>query len=106
MFLILLFINWSNLIMSLPLVLEILSNMCIAIVCIPGCDIINFEINLIFLTKPFSTWPKSQDINLNILRTKRDFKMKKKAFFIIFKGLSVAKNCFRPESVPIMQKCL
>ena len=24
--------------------------------------------------------------------------MKKKAFFIILKALSVAKNCFRPES--------
>ena len=25
----------------------------------------------------------------------------KKAFFISFKGLSVAKNCLRPESVPL-----
>ena len=30
---------------------------------------------------------------------KRAFKVKWKAFFIIFKGLSVAKNCVRPESV-------
>ena len=29
---------------------------------------------------------------------KRAFRVKKKAFFIIFKGLSVAKNCPRPES--------
>ena len=38
----------------------------------------NFEINLIFLTKSFfSTWPKSQDKNLNsILRTERAFNMK------------------------------
>ena len=35
----------------------------------------------------------NQDKNLNILRTERDFKVKQKAFFIIFKGLSVAKNC-------------
>ena len=27
--------------------------MCIAIVCKPGCDIMSFEINLIFLIKPF-----------------------------------------------------
>ena len=46
----------------------------------------------------FSTWPKSQDKNLNILRTKRAFKVKQKAFFIIFKELSAAKNCLRPES--------
>ena len=46
---------------------------------------------------------KSQDKNLKILRTKRAFKVKEKAFFIIFKGLSVAKNCLRPESVPLTQ---
>ena len=34
----------------------------------------------------FSIWPKSQDKNLNILRVKRAYKIKKKAFFIIFKG--------------------
>ena len=27
--------------------------MCIVIVCEPGCDVRNFEINLIFLIKPF-----------------------------------------------------
>ena len=27
--------------------------------------------------------------------------MKLKAFFIIFKSLSVAKNCLRPESAPL-----
>ena len=41
---------------------------------------------------------QSQDKNSNILRTKGAFKMKSKAFFIIFKGLSVAKNCLRTES--------
>ena len=44
-------------------------------------------------------WPKSQGKNLNILRTEKAFEMKWKAFVIIFKGLSVAKNCLRPESV-------
>ena len=33
-----------------------------------------------------------QDKNLNIVRTKRAFKVKEKAFFIIFKGLSVVFN--------------
>ena len=28
-------------------------NTCIAIVCKPGCDGMNFEVNLIFLIKPF-----------------------------------------------------
>ena len=38
------------------------------------------------------------------MRTKRTFKVKWKAFFILFKGLSVAKNCLRPESAPF-SKC-
>ena len=29
---------------------------------------------------------------------KRAFEVKQKAFFIIFKGLSVVKNCLRPDS--------
>ena len=35
------------------LLLEILVNICIVIVCQSGCGVINFEINLIFLIKPF-----------------------------------------------------
>ena len=90
-------LNWSVFIVWLPLVLEILGNLCIAIVCFPGCDV-----NL----NRFSTWPRSQDKYLNILRTKRAFKVKQKAFFIIFKGLSIAKNCLRPESAPLIQALL
>ena len=37
----------------MPLLLEILGNMCIAIVCSPGCDVMDFEINLIFLMEQF-----------------------------------------------------
>ena len=37
----------------LPLLCEILGNMCIAMVCEPGCDVMNFEVNLTFLIKPF-----------------------------------------------------
>ena len=33
---------------------------------------------------------------------RRAFEIKFEAFFIIFKGVSVAKNCLRPESVPLM----
>ena len=32
---------------------------------------------------------------------KRVFKVKRKAILIIFKGLSFAKNCLRPESAPL-----
>ena len=35
------------------LLCKISGNMCIAIVCKPGCDVMNFEVNLVFLIKPF-----------------------------------------------------
>ena len=47
-------INWPNLIAWLPLILKILDNICIAIVCLLVWDVINSEINLSFLIKPFS----------------------------------------------------
>ena len=37
----------------LPLLCEMLRNMCIAIVYKTGCDVMNFEVSLIFLIKPF-----------------------------------------------------
>ena len=39
------------------------------------------------------TWPKLQNINWKISRRKKPFQEKLKAVFIIFKGLSVARNC-------------
>ena len=48
MFLMLDSVNWPNFIVGLPLLLEILGTMCITVVCLPGCDIINFELTLSF----------------------------------------------------------
>ena len=56
------------------------------------------KLPLSFNQAVFSVWPKNHVKNLNILRTERAFKMKQKAFFIIFQGLSVAKNCLRPDT--------
>ena len=81
---------------GLPLLLEILVNMCIAIVCQQDRDVMDFENNLIFLIKPFSYMTKKSRRELNILRTKRAFKVKYKTFFIFFKELSNAQNCLRP----------
>ena len=50
-FLILYPITRSNFVVWLPLLLEILGNMCIAIICFPIYDVMNFEINLSFLIK-------------------------------------------------------
>ena len=56
-------IDWPNTIVWLPLVYEILGNMCIVLVWQPGCDVINFEMNLnqaLSNQAVFSTWTKSQ----------------------------------------------
>ena len=52
-FFILYSINWLNFIGWLSLLNEILDILCIAIVRFSGCNVMNFEINLIFLIKPF-----------------------------------------------------
>ena len=63
-----------------------MGNMCIAIVSFPGCDVVNFEIDLIFLINPFFYMNK---------KSRQKFKyLENKKFFIIFKGLSVVKNYF------------
>ena len=66
--------------------------MCIAIVCFSGCDVINFEINLIFLIKPFFYMTKKSRQTFKYLAHKKAFKVKEKAFFIIFIGPSDAKD--------------
>ena len=52
-FLLLCYINWPSFIVWLPSLCEILGNMCIAVVCKPGCVVMNFGVNLTFLIKPF-----------------------------------------------------
>ena len=46
-------INWSNFVVWLSILCKVLGNICIAIACKPGCDVMNFEVNLIFLIKQF-----------------------------------------------------
>ena len=68
------------------------------------CDLIKFEINLIFLIKSFWYITKTSRQNLKNLENKKLLRWSKNQFFIIFKGLSVAKNCLRPESVSLRRK--
>ena len=60
----------------------------------------NLKLTLSFLSSHFATWPKSQDKSLISLGRKELLRWKK-AFFIIFKGFCVAKNCIWPESAPL-----
>ena len=59
--------------------------MFIITLCFPVCEVINFDIYLSFLAKPFSLQEqKIQDKHLKILATKKDLKLRyKKALFII-----------------------
>ena len=81
-FLLLYSINWPNFIVWLPLLCEILGNMCIAIVCKPSCDVMNFEVNLVFLIQPLFLHDQKvsnknySDKNFDIFRTKKAFKIK------------------------------
>ena len=73
MFLILHYIKLPNFIVWLPLLLEILGNICISIVCWPGCEVIKFEINLIFLIKPFWYMNKKSGQKLKYLENEKSF---------------------------------
>ena len=46
------YINWPSFIVWLALLREVMGNILIAIVCSPGCDVMNVAVNLIFLIKP------------------------------------------------------
>ena len=83
MFLMLFSIKWPNFINWLHLLLEILVNMCITIVCCPGCDAINIEINLIFFMKSFFYMTKKSRQNFKYIENKKGSWGKIKTFFVI-----------------------
>ena len=90
-FLLLYFINWTNLIFWLPLLLEILSNIWIVIIYYPAY-IINFEINHSFLINPFSYITKRAGQKCRYLKYEKSFKItiyhKIKTIFHYYKGPS------------------
>ena len=89
-FILLCSINWPNFIDWLPLLCEILGNMCIAIVCKPGCDVMNFEVKLIFLIKLFFLHNQNALTKTRISWERENLlRWNKKTFSIIFKGLSI-----------------
>ena len=70
-------INWPNFIVWLLSLRDVLGNMWVVIVSEPGSDVINFEINLIFLinsvflhdqkvkTKIYITWEQKENLRWN-----------------------------------------
>ena len=71
-FLMLYYFNRKNFIVFL-LIDKISIAMCIAIVCFPGCNVINFEINLIFLIKPFFYMTKKSRQKFEYLGNEKRF---------------------------------
>ena len=55
--------------------------MCIAIVCVPGCDVRNFEINLIFLIKPFLYMTKKSTQKFEYLENEKSYQGEIKGSF-------------------------
>ena len=82
-FLMLYSINWPKFIVRFPLLLEILSNMCIIIVYYPGCDVITFEINLFFLIRLWYMTKKSRQ-KLKYLENEKSFWGETKRIFLHF----------------------
>ena len=79
---------------------EILCNMCI-VICCPGCEVINFEIKLAFLFKPFSYMTKKLEQKFKYLQNGKSFLVEIKIVFHHFKAFSAARNFLRTESTPL-----
>ena len=84
-------INGTNFIVWFPLLLEILAKMCNAIVCWPGCDVTNFEINLIFLIKPFLYMTRKSKQKRKYLENEKSFSWNKKHFSSLLKVSQLPK---------------
>ena len=70
------------------LLCEILDNMWIAFACKPGRDVMNFEVNLICLIKPFFLHEQKSWQKFRYLENKKNL-IKQKPFFMIFKEFSL-----------------
>ena len=70
----------KNFIVRLPLLLGLLGNTYIAIDCFPGCDVINFEINLASLIKPFLYMAKKSRQKFKYLENEKSFQKTKSIF--------------------------
>ena len=90
-------ITRPSFIIWLPLLFEILGNIRIVIVCLPGCDVIFFKINIIFLIKPFSLHHQKVKTKSWISWERKELlRWNGKKHFIIFKRLVLKKikQCF------------
>ena len=81
--------NWPNFVVCLPLLLEILVNMYIVIIFCPICSIINSEINHSFLIKTLFYIIKKSGQKCKNLKNKNNFQHEIKSISHNFKGLQL-----------------
>ena len=72
-----------------PLLLEIWVNTCIVIICFADSDVIDFEVNLIFLIKPFPYMAKKSRQKFKCLENEKSWNEKK--FLTFLKSFHVSK---------------
>ena len=76
----------------MPLLLEILDNIFIAIICCPVFNVINFEIDLSFHIRPFFYITKNSEQKCKYLKIQKSCERQIRNIFIIFKGLLVRRR--------------
>ena len=69
----------------------VLNSINCAIVCKKGCDIINFEINLVFLIKPFFYITKKSRQKFKYVENERAFRRNKMHFSSFLRGSQLPK---------------
>ena len=75
------FLQLTKFIFWLPLLHEVSGNMCFAIGCQPGCDVMNFEVDFIFLIKPFFLHDQKVMTKFKYLENKKNFHDEIKSIF-------------------------
>ena len=58
-----------------------LNNMCTVFVCFPGCDLVKFKINFVFLIKSFSHMTKNLGQKFKYLENESSFQGETKSIF-------------------------
>ena len=102
MFFMIYFTSWSNFMAWLTLLLEILGNMHIPVNCFPGFDV-KFEINLIFLIKPFFCIIKKSRQKFKYLENKKNSYDEMKCIFIFRIFTILEYTCNRSRLVVNLQ---
>ena len=95
-------INWLNFIVWLSLILRYWTICALQLFVFSGCDVINFEVNLIFLIKSFFCMNKmSRQKFKHIENEKKLLRCSKKHFSSFLKGFQLPKIFLRPESASL-----